>query len=546
MTQTRTFKMHPKLLFDVILRQAGTLSKAILEGIMNSADAKATKVEISITNDTVTIKDDGFGITNIDDIETFFETFGQPHAENEGKIYAQFRMGRGQMFAFGVNKWKTGPFSMDIDIKNKGLDYALKQGRTVKGCQIEIKLYDKLLPSDLEATIRDLETWVKYAPLQVIVNTRTLSIDPETEDWDHVTPDAFIRLKEHGGLHIYNLGVHTMTFGAYQLGTSGTVVSRKQLKVNFARNDIQSDCPVWKRIKPLVNRYAAEKIDKKKALNDDERQRIVDRFLAKEITLRQLQTYKVVTAVTGRQYELTAINNKWKWKQVTVAPKGNRIGDKLMKTGTAFVVATETLDRFHVKSLDELRFVICKHGGHPNSWDFKVTDFNKISKGLSDKYEILESAEWTANEKLWIQLLSKAYRWCNTPEGHGWDRRQLVIGISDVANAWTDGQSYIAFNRTFLRKMKFTIPYLGQVARVLVHECCHTTPDLEDHDHDQAFYETFHDAADNIGHLIDSMLGHTEVVCKVLKRRMTKEQLKTADRVARSNQSIESVAAHIG
>ena len=39
LTETRTLNAHNKLLFDVIRRQAGTLSKAILEGVMNSVDA---------------------------------------------------------------------------------------------------------------------------------------------------------------------------------------------------------------------------------------------------------------------------------------------------------------------------------------------------------------------------------------------------------------------------------------------------------------------------------------------------------------------------
>ena len=40
--ETLQFVMHPKLLYDVILRQAGSLSKAVLEGIQNSIDAGAT------------------------------------------------------------------------------------------------------------------------------------------------------------------------------------------------------------------------------------------------------------------------------------------------------------------------------------------------------------------------------------------------------------------------------------------------------------------------------------------------------------------------
>ena len=39
--ETIAFTMHPQLLYSVIQRQAGTLNKAILEGVMNGVDARA-------------------------------------------------------------------------------------------------------------------------------------------------------------------------------------------------------------------------------------------------------------------------------------------------------------------------------------------------------------------------------------------------------------------------------------------------------------------------------------------------------------------------
>ena len=48
MTESRTFKMHDKLLLDVIRKQAGSIQKAVLEGVMNSIEAGATRVEVSV------------------------------------------------------------------------------------------------------------------------------------------------------------------------------------------------------------------------------------------------------------------------------------------------------------------------------------------------------------------------------------------------------------------------------------------------------------------------------------------------------------------
>src|ERR1051325_290463 len=124
--ETRRFQMHHQLLHDVILRQAGTLGKALLESVMNAVDARATRCEISLTADSVIVQDDGIGFRSREEIEQFFEVFGQPHQTGEEKVYGTFRMGRGQMFAFGHNLWKTAHFEMEVDVKRSGLDYVLR------------------------------------------------------------------------------------------------------------------------------------------------------------------------------------------------------------------------------------------------------------------------------------------------------------------------------------------------------------------------------------------------------------------------------------
>lgn len=261
--ERRKFKMHPKLLMDVIKRQAGTLAKAIMEGVMNAVDAKATECRVSITHETVTLDDDGHGITEREHIEKFFETFGQPHEEEEGKTYGTFRMGRGQMFSFGVNKWTTGPFIMHVNVKDLGLEYDLHVSKSVgderDGCAIEIQLYEQLKPSEVRETVQQVTDWCQYAPIQLYINNKLVSKPPEAQKWDHVLDEAYIKLRDMGNLVIYNLGVHTLEFPNNRFGTGGIVVSRQQLKVNFARNDIQSDCPVWRKVKPKVSQYAAQR-----------------------------------------------------------------------------------------------------------------------------------------------------------------------------------------------------------------------------------------------------------------------------------------------
>ena len=60
-TEQRQFRMHPDQLFSVIKNQAGTISKAVLELVMNSIDAGATLVDIKMDRQTVSVTDDGKG-----------------------------------------------------------------------------------------------------------------------------------------------------------------------------------------------------------------------------------------------------------------------------------------------------------------------------------------------------------------------------------------------------------------------------------------------------------------------------------------------------
>ena len=109
--ERRNLKMHKNLLMKVIKDQAGTLEKGILEGAMNLIEAGATRGDIDfLVEDNkviLNIKDNGRGICTKEELIENFEVFGTPHKDSENKIWAKFRMGRGQLFAFGKNTWRT-------------------------------------------------------------------------------------------------------------------------------------------------------------------------------------------------------------------------------------------------------------------------------------------------------------------------------------------------------------------------------------------------------------------------------------------------------
>ena len=152
---THRFEAHDALLLSVMREQAGTLAKAVQEGVMNSIDAGAGRVDVRTTAMTVEIHDDGGGFASKEAILRCFTIFGLPQEMQEQmtKTYGHFRMGRGQMFHYGRNVWRTNTFSMHTDLDARGLDFDVRSGiePPVPGCRIQIDLYDRhhMLPTEL-------------------------------------------------------------------------------------------------------------------------------------------------------------------------------------------------------------------------------------------------------------------------------------------------------------------------------------------------------------------------------------------------------------
>lgn len=535
--ERRALRADPKLLLDVIKRQAGTLSKAILEGIMNAADAKATKVEITLTRKEVHIVDDGQGFADREAITTCFEVFGHPHTEEEGKVYGTFRMGRGQLFAYGVNTWRTGHFVMEVDIKGKGLEYVLNEvPKHQPGCSIRLALYDPLLPSERMDTERDISLWAKYAPLQVFFNGKLVSTDVKEETWTHETQEAYIRLRKGATLSVYNLGIHVKDIPGHVYGTGGVVVSKQQLTVNFARNDIQSNCPVWRRIHPLLNKAGLAQMRERGSLDDDGRQRLVDRILRGEATWTEIGKANVVTLVNGRHITLPRLCAS---KHFTVAPRGDRLGGAIHDAGTTVVLSEETLARFHVDSGEAFHALLKKKAssilGHRHSAPPAFTAYATLAANYDAKFLILPEKSLTPLERVWVDLLNReahSFTWCRAGEQEHQSQRRIVIGKSDAADGWTDGSTYVAINRAWLADQELDITGIVNVTLLLLHEFSHEGSTQQGCDHEMTFYENYHaNVQGRLTQVVTQLLGKVEQVLATHKRRLNKRQAQTQDRI---------------
>jgi hypothetical protein len=420
---------------------------------------------------------------------------------------------------------------MEVDVKRSGLDYVLRSNSNLtQGCRIEVKLYRPLLPSELAEITREVARLVKYVAMPVRFNGRLISCDPRKEKWDAVTRDAFLRLKEAQVLSVYNLGVHVRDYPSSQLGTGGVIVSRLPLKINFARNDIQSDCPAWRRIRKAVDRRATRGNTKKATLDDGGRQRLADQLRFGELPQGEAQRLKLFTDVCGRHWSLNQL--AWQYRcqhgRFSSAPKGDRMGDRLHQGKVAFVFATETLDRFEVENAEQLNgFMRGWYGGYEGSFKGEWVPMAELAKAYDPRYLLVDSKDMTPNERRIMQAMG---HWAERCIGMAMERkgRALLLGSSDAALGWTDGQTHIVLDRKYLVDNSTSLRGWLEIGTTVLHEYCHDAPDTAEHVHGAEFYQSFHDhsplAHDFALRAFQAMAAMLEREGKNTRKRMLRDQ----------------------
>lgn len=70
----------------------------------------------------------------------------------------------------------------------------------------------------------------------------------------------------------------------------------------------------------------------------------------------------------------------------------------------------------------------------------------------------------------------------------------MHLGVSDAAEAWTDGSTRIVVERGQLKLMLEGVGGFVGLSNLLVHEYLHDTGDIGSHTHDYEFYARYHEA----------------------------------------------------
>jgi hypothetical protein len=555
--QAHDFVMHPQMLADVIKRQAGTLLKALLELVMNGIDAGAPKIDITATTKSIRVTDTGSGMTDKKHILKFWKTFGQPPEEGEKKTYGQFRMGRGQAFAFGKNTWRTSQFQMKVDVQKKlGFDLEEKLPEQ-KGVDVKIELYEPIGEVDILQLERELTQAIKYVAATTTFNGKVITKQVTSVKWDEESEDFYLRLNSTGNLYIYNLGVLVCSHPLRTYGVGGEVVSRKQLKVNFARNEVMSTCPIWKKIKPIIDDRAGRKIARAPALTDGARERLIDMLLA-GTTKDVPRDAKLLADVTGRHWAIGNISPHAYNQKLTVAPLGSAKGDKLHAMRIAFVLSASNLALFNAEDDQELLQILRKL---PIPFDpqrhFTYVPFAQLSEKFPESYDIIKEQDWSVEETVVINTIKVAfyrllsYQYAKRATTDNPDEiaadddfaepiddisrstRAIYLGDSGCADGWTDGSQFIAIDRKYIKKTGITVEAWISYGQLLIHELCHDDADQGTHIHGVDFYEKYHDWCRHSLHdFVTAAIKFMPQVAKRTEGAYTKYHARQIDRVA--------------
>lgn len=519
--ESRRLTAHPKLIYDVISMQAGTLAKAAQEAIQNSFDAGATRCEVRLDSRQFVITDNGKGFASEQEVNEYFAVFGTPHAETSGVRFGRFRMGRGQLFSFARTTYLTERFTMEVDIKNKGLDFEFTEHpeTQVKGCEVTGVLYDPLPPSELHATLRDVKETVPYFPIPVFLNGEQINTLPTDEKWDVVTDDAYIKFKSSGGVRVYNYGVFVRAYHAEDLGLSAVVVSRKLLEVNFARNDILvNKCEVWKRVRKELAKHAEKKAKTTATLTDAGRALLIKTFLAGDLPYGEFVKSRVFRDAMQSHLSLNMILKAG--LPISVAPNEfNRIADRLRETKQAIVLSPQTLEWFNVKSFPEVLAALTaaakkEHESYSerylNDWilaplnALTYVPFEKLSAHFNDKVVLNDPKKLSARDMALFRAVTKTARQFHQtvvrPAFDDLKERSLKVGTYGDALAWTDGETYIAIGQRHMQRLMQGPSHAFELVLSLAHEYAHTSPDMGDtHTHDEEFHRRFYELTDRRG-----------------------------------------------
>ncbi|MHC8347764.1 ATP-binding protein [Pseudomonas sp. RT6P73] len=526
------FELDPQIIHHIIYSQAGSIGKAIIELLMNSVDAGATSVRLSMTKSGFNCRDDGRGFASREDVLRYFGRFGTPHQEGDA-TYGRFRLGRGQIMAHATTEWSSNSWKMTVDTRSMGYNYDLDDlSEGTPGCTIEGNWYEPLNDLELMSAIQEIRDLVRYTTIAVELNGKIITRDPSSEKWDFEDEWAYYRAKEEGPVSIYNQGVLVRHDSSHVWGAGGLIVSKQAIDLNVSRTEIlRKTCVVWKPIAKqfakLANEVSARLGDHRKT--EARREKNARALLSGDPQITSIfQREEVITLLPGKRHVtlqdfIRKARRDHKGK-ITIVEYGDDVpkGEAIARDGIIQVVHPQTLERFGCNGQEDFQEVleraianVSEAFTNGKTWSEEdllrwfpmpeLVSFSTLRDAFVERTQIV--SEKTALDKetrrAWVALrwciqqyagaCSGAKRYTDGRMAYDEPRMHVLLGESNSAEAWTDGDSYLAINvRIVKRLIAEPLKTAAYIFGLVEHEIAHKGDSLEC-GHDEAFYQRYHD-----------------------------------------------------
>lgn len=517
------FQIDPSIVHHIIYSQAGTLSKALIELVMNSIDAGCSRIDMIVACNGFRVSDDGRGFRSKEEVLNWFGRFGTPHDEGDA-TFGRFRLGRGQIMAFASTIWASNRWRMTVDVPSMGYNYELEEAPKrdaafFAGCRIEGKWYDALDKDELRLLLLDIVDMIRWTSVPVTLNGKTISTPPSENTWMVETEDAWMSAQKEGAVGIFNQGVLVTFDAGHKWGAGGTIVTKKAIALNVSRSEIlRQTCPVWQRIQKRMRALCSEvaQMDDGR-IDENARAKWAQQLMAGgPEALEVLEKDRpVITLVPMRHVSFGRLPSGHDQPPLTVLEFSPRMpeAELLQKMNLATVVAPITLTRFRCRDvlefavlLRQIRKTIAEAEKNDpkkrrySAWfDYKFVEFDALAKHLRVATDILDPSKLKAQDlRIWRPLYSVLSEYVNQVMrriGRGPENTyiRILLGSSETTEAWTDGRTYIAINRKFIDKIKSNgLDVLDELIQIVNHEMSHSGDSIEA-GHDEAFFQRFHD-----------------------------------------------------
>ena len=459
------------MLRDVITKQTGDMNKAAKELFQNAFDAKSNKIDVELDMKSLVFTDNGCGM-NKEQIHRYFRVFGATRKRGDSEKAGVFGIGRGQVFNFGITTWETQNYKMVIDIK-KSLSYTIEETNNfIDGTIITIKFYKKLYSWDVSNTIYQMKRDV-LPPKGIVIALNKELYEPEITTFKDFSNDKYFvfESKWHRS-NIYNKGLAVKHIKDSNYKYS--IMPYAKLELNTARNELLETKQSTKDLNYYIDNIEELMASLKNRFNLDEALNVLRLLASKRISLLSVYDKKIVPLSNEKLVSFKEIiQNKNKG---IVFGKKNIWSDDCQRQGyqvisnSVYGKITRIKQNFH---LDELVFLakdvkeLSRRGFH------KEIELSNLKKNEQYYYMAIE-----LNSYIFDNYLDKG-------------KRHIGLGVSDIADAWTDGKSYIRLSRIMIEGFKNKEEAIVRLWEVLCHEYSHKTENMEEDYHNYEFYSEF-------------------------------------------------------